>query len=178
MLYFCRFTWFCFFAVLIGYSIYAYPKLPETINIHFDVKGDVDGVGSKQNFFIFISIGIFLLNNLFFMLSLFIKKIPISALSIPWKNYWFLNDERQKKAYQKLETILALSGTYINGVLFFVVFIVSYSSKKPYVQCSGADFLQGNSLWIIFGGLLVLLTCIFLLLKPKQNNTLESKGTN
>jgi uncharacterized membrane protein len=58
-------------AIPFGYAAYVYPSLPDTIPIHFNIKGEADGFGGKDSIFlvpgIMAATGLFtffLLNNI------------------------------------------------------------------------------------------------------------------
>ena len=56
-------------AIPFGYAAYVYPSLPDTIPIHFNIKGEADGFGGKDS--IFLGPGIMAVTGLFtfFLLS-------------------------------------------------------------------------------------------------------------
>lgn len=45
---------------LVGYTGYAYPGLPETIPVHLNARGEVDGFGQKWMFLLLPAIGVIL----------------------------------------------------------------------------------------------------------------------
>lgn len=150
----------------IQFSIY-FDSLPDKVASHFNSSGYADGYMSKGSF-LFLMGGITLfVGGLFVGLSFFLKKLPLSLLNVPNKDYWFVED-RKDKSLELTEIIFSLMG--IATMLFFITIsqlTISYNLQphpKPL-----------EKFWIF---LVAFLTIIFSLVgymyyrfrKPKQNH--------
>lgn len=163
-----RLLWCGLFAALVMQVMNIYPNLPEQIAVHFDIHGEPDGFGDKKTFYILAGGIITFLNLKFFALSLFLKKIPASIVNIPWKTYWFANEERQEVAYRKLREILAMAAVLFNGTFYLLNIIVLRSSTSP-EPCPTGDFIQSNFIWITLVCVTIFITLLFAIVKPPKD---------
>ncbi|BBM84801.1 DUF1648 domain-containing protein [Candidatus Uabimicrobium amorphum] len=163
-----RLLWCGLFVALIVQVVNIYPNLPEQIAIHFDIQGQADGFGDKQTFYTILAIIIAFMNLMFLSLSLLIKKIPASIVNIPWKDYWFANEERQEIAYRKLKEVLAMTGVLINGICYLLNIIILRSSTVC-EACPTGDFIQSNFVWITLSCAAILVILMFVIVKPPKD---------
>ncbi|WP_372367854.1 DUF1648 domain-containing protein [Candidatus Uabimicrobium sp. HlEnr_7] len=168
MIHLFRLLWLGLFIALGAQIMSVYPQLPEQIAVHFNVQGQADAFGGKQEFYIFFSILIAFLNIIFLCISVIIKKIPNSILSVPWKSYWFANEERSNIAYRKLSEILAMAAVLFNGLFYLINLIILRSSTSP-EPCPTGDFIHGNFIWIALSCTTIHLVLSFLIIKPPKS---------
>lgn len=78
--------------VLIGHY---YPRLPDPLASHFGRDGTPDGWMSKASFldFALTLLGIFSL--LFVGLRFWLRKIPVSLINLPHRDYWLAPERRE-----------------------------------------------------------------------------------
>ena len=80
-----------FLLIILGYTFYVYPGLPDTIPVHFNGSGEVDGYGSKITIWllpvisIVMFVGLFILNKYPHMHNYMVNITEENAL----KNYRF-----------------------------------------------------------------------------------------
>jgi len=169
MLHIFRLLWIGLFAAAIYEIVTTYPDLPQQIAVHFDASGQPDSVGEKNVFYAFFVGLLVFLNILFFSISLLIRKIPLSMISVPWKSYWCANEDSTKLMYRKLGEILAMAGVLVSGSSYLINLTVMRCSTSP-APCPTGDFIRANLVWIILGCTFIFLILSFLFLKPKSQN--------
>ncbi len=67
---------------------------------------------------------IFLMNGLFLFLFWGVDRLPVRNLNMPWKKYWFANEERKVLAFEKLRSVLALVGIFLCTTFFITEHII------------------------------------------------------
>lgn len=72
-------------AIPLCYSIYLYPTLPQTIPIHFDISGKVDGYGSRNMIFLSGSMAL-LICGLFYLIKIIDPKKQLQNMGEKWDN--------------------------------------------------------------------------------------------
>jgi len=148
-----------FFALVIvlavGEALYFYPLIPDCMAVHFNASGRADGWGSRDHFFLTMGIVFALLVALFGGLPMLIRRLPVSLINLPNKDYW-LAPERKQQTLDRLIDQLLFVGTMalllLDGVSYFT-FKANLSSKPalPVEWLWGliAAFLIINVIWTI-----------------------------
>lgn len=83
-------------AVASGQLLHYYPKLPETIVVHFGSSGQANGWSGKAGFFTIygaIEAAIVLAGIL---LALFAERMPATFLNMPNRDYWLSPERREE----------------------------------------------------------------------------------
>lgn len=88
--------------IFIGQLVFYYPVLPESVAIHFDAQGRADNWASKQSFLFFQFLLLGFIAFQAFLLPRLLKKLPVSLLNIPNKEYW-TTPERREQTFSILE---------------------------------------------------------------------------
>lgn len=134
----------CFLiGVFLAQCVYYYSALPEKMASHFNAFGEADAWTSKQNFFIFEVVILFLILAQFTLIPYLIKISPISLINLPNKNYWLAKERRD-------ETFSAI-GEYFDwfSILLLTLFIAINQTVFR------ANLLKENlsplAMWLILG---------------------------
>ena len=108
---------------LIAYTLYYLGKLPQTIPVHFNIRGEADGFGSKYTIILFPIIATFL-HTIFF----FIKKLP-HTYNYPVK-ITQKNAEYQYKLAMNLIHLVRISVIGLFGFIEWQMIEVSLGNQK------------------------------------------------
>jgi len=73
-----------------------YPQLPERMASHFDAAGNPDSWMSKKAFVIFELIILSFVVGQFLLVPLLVKKLPVSLVNLPNKDYWMAEERREQ----------------------------------------------------------------------------------
>ena len=144
-----------------GYVAYFYNALPQQVPSHFDFAGKVNHWDAKSFLFpvlLAVQLG---MNLMLYLLALGITKIPPAIVNVPWKQYWFGNEQRKVLSYAKLRSILTYASIMTNFVFLYVIHTV--------IQASGATTIYVPptlGVGVIFASVGVLLASIFLTFRP------------
>lgn len=135
------------------YTILIYPSLPAEIPIHYNLKGEADGWGSKKSIFTFpLMIGPTLL--LTYVLSRFSHFFHIGNFT-----------KSDKKRYTKMSQNMAMINSVIALTLVYSIWMVRRKAK-------GLSALEPWSFYVIIGLIFILsLRLIFQLRKGKNNES-------
>jgi uncharacterized membrane protein len=90
----------------LGQAAYYYPLLPDRVASHFGASGRPDAWSSKESFVKLYLIVVAFITVLFPGIGLVLRKIPVSLINLPNKDYW-LSPERAE------ETIDVLSRQFL-----------------------------------------------------------------
>jgi len=154
------------FLLLLGILqiVSAFPQLPLQVASRFGSDGAADGWSGRNAFTSVYVLSLGGLGLLFFVLYLFIPKIPPKLINMPWKKYW-LAPERKEKALLLVARQLLIMG---NGTLCFVLIIFKSIIAANLVE-EGPPAL-GWGTWVATGAycLFVLgwMVALFWMLKP------------
>jgi len=122
--------------------IYAYPRLPQKVAIHFSASGVADSYSSKITASVWELMIIFSLSILFYLLSKYIHKIPKSFINLPYKNYW-LSSEKETESYKIISNTLLQICSFTNLLLIAVFQLVINANT------TGSLKLSINPLWLM-----------------------------
>lgn len=101
---------------------------PDLVAIHFNAAGVPDGWASKWMNALFFS-GLFLFLNLVYGgLPALIRKIPVSLINVPNREYWFA-PERKESAFKIVALFLAELAVFTNLFLAGIQIILFYANK-------------------------------------------------
>ncbi|HPR65054.1 MAG TPA: DUF1648 domain-containing protein [Thermoanaerobaculia bacterium] len=124
-------------------SIYYYDKMPERMATHFDAAGNPNGWSSRPSFFIlFWSMNAFMM-LIFLLLPKLLKKMPVSLINLPNKDYWF-TPERKDRAFNMMEEYMAWLGVGVMG-LFIAIFQMTFQANLT------PDHKLGSGTWLLLG---------------------------
>lgn len=122
-------AWISLGILVLAYLGGNYGRLPETFPTHFDMAGNPNGWSTRSAFLYTFGSLILLINILFFLPFKWIHMCPSSLINLPNKDYWFSTPERKLIGYEKLKTILSITGAFCNLVFLFCVQIIFQESK-------------------------------------------------
>ena len=139
------------FLSFMGFILYSWPHLPETLPTHFDAAGNPDAWGSKVSILFMPAVGIFI-----YILLTLINLIPHKF------NYLHAITPANAMAQYRMATRLI---RYLKIILVLLFFYISYSTVK--VAGGGAS---GLGLWFlpVFLGMLFIPLMIYFILAAKK----------
>jgi uncharacterized membrane protein len=156
------FIWSLAFIAAVGYLMFIESSLPERLAVHFDISGNPNGFQSESTFITTFYGFIFLLNGLFLTLFFFIGRLPTQNINIPWKDYWFANEERKAAAFEKLRAVLGLVGIFFCAVFLITEHIIyQANTTNPWFT-----FPANGGVLVILILSLFLLAFSFIITKP------------
>ena len=131
-----------FVAVLlaIGQCLYFGPRLPATMASHFGANGQPDGSQSKGAFLGFDLFIVALLTAIFTGMPLLIRRLPVSMINLPNKDYW-LAPERRDESLAFLANQLELIG---GSALLLVVAVMQLAFNA---NLSNAPTMPPTLIW-------------------------------
>jgi hypothetical protein len=97
-----------------------WPRLPERVASHFDLRGEVDGWMSPRAFVITFALVELGLAGVFLALGEMVRRISVKYINLPHAEHW-LAPEREADTRRKLERDLVLLGA---GTLLLFLFVV------------------------------------------------------
>ncbi len=100
--------------ILTMIGIYFGTNIPEIVPVHYDINGDIDAYGKKQNLLMLLAICLVLSIGLYYL-----SKNPQKA-NYPYK----ITDENRESSYRKMQNFIGLL-SLISTFIFFVVFLKS-----------------------------------------------------
>jgi hypothetical protein len=56
--------------------------------------------------------------------------MPTAMINIPWKKYWFATDERKMVAFDKLRSVMGLTGIFICTAFLFTEQVIYQGNTK------------------------------------------------
>jgi len=154
--------WGLAFLAMVGYLMFIEGSLPEGLAVHFDIAGNPNGFQSKSVFITTFYCFIFLMNGLFLALFFLIDRLPSQNINIPWKEYWFANEERKAAAFEKLRAVMGLVGIFLCSVFLITEHIIyQANTTNPWFTFS----INGGVI-VILALSLFLLALSFIITKP------------
>jgi uncharacterized membrane protein len=111
--------------------IYFYPQLPNRMAVHFNASGAADGWGSKDHFFLTMEVVFALLVVLFGGLPLLLRRVPVSLINLPNKDYWFAPERKDQTMDRLISQLLffgAMALLLMDGVMY-LSFHANFSEK-------------------------------------------------
>ncbi len=87
-----RREWILLAIFAVGYAgqiLYAGRVLPDPVASHFNFRGDPDGTMSLRAYLIFMALFGVGLPGFFIGLTKILRKIPVSLINLPHREYWF-----------------------------------------------------------------------------------------
>lgn len=110
----------CLIVVSVMQAAYYYPKLPDTIALHFDGSGVPDGFQSKE-FVLALDVGLVVfLVAVFGGINLAITRAPAYLMKLPNKDYW-LAPQRRAQTHLAMSSLMLWVG-FVTIVLALAVF--------------------------------------------------------
>jgi uncharacterized membrane protein len=123
-------VWGLVFLAMVGYLMFISNDLPDRLAVHFDINGNPNGFQTKEVFMNTFLIFTTLMNVIFLAMFLAIRYMPIALINIPWKQYWFANDERKVVAFEKLRAVMGLTGIFICAAFLFTEQVIYQANTK------------------------------------------------
>lgn len=103
--------------------------LPERVATHFDISGQPNAWSSNlTNTLLFCGLFVFLL-FLFAGIGLLLKKIPVSLINIPNREYWF-TPERRESSVTRVKDFMAQFGFFTNIFIAGILFMTFYANRQ------------------------------------------------
>ncbi|SRR5665213_22950 len=123
-------AWGLVFLAMMGYLFFIESDLPDRLAVHFDINGNPNGFQSKDAFITTFLCFIFFINGLFLAMSWGISRLPTEIINLPWKQYWFANEERKVVAFEKLRAVIGLTGIFVCVTFLFTEQVIYQANTK------------------------------------------------
>lgn len=130
------------FSLFLCQIVYYYPNLPEKVASHFDAFGEADNWMSKQSYLIFQLILFGFTAFITFILPLLLKKLPVSAINIPNRDYW-LAPKRKAETFSIMSRQFEWFGIGLCGLM------ISINQLVVRANLSGQNLSAAS--WYILG---------------------------
>ena len=124
--------------------VHYYPKLPETIAVHFGAGGEANGWNPRLTFMITYGIIEAIIILIAIAAAFLIEKTPTSMINLPNRDYWFSKERRQK-------TIEALSSQVIWFEVVTLAFMIAVAQMIFMVNLRAGPPVLPSDLWVILG---------------------------
>jgi len=124
-------------------AAYYYPRLPDRVASHFDASGNPDdGMSRRSDVAVLMGVTAFVI-ALFLGTEAILRRIPISAVRRPHKDYWFA-PERREATHKALST--EIRGIGCATLVFLAgVFQLSFQANlRP-------DRRLSDGVWVLLG---------------------------
>lgn len=159
-------AWGLVFLTMFSYLFFIQDSLPERLAVHFGVSGQPNGFQSKDVFVITFRSYTLILNALFLGLFLFMNRLLMSLINIPWKSYWSATEERMAEARRKVQSVMGLVGIFI-CVIFLITEHIIYQANaaNPWFV-----FPISGGIVVIFALILTMIALSIVMTKPPAEN--------
>jgi len=107
-------------------AIYYYPRLPDRVASHFDARGQVDGWGTRNEFFAIEGVLMIGLALLTLFVDWLVPRMPASLVNMPNKDYWFAPERRaatNRVMQSWVSTFMLLSLGFVVYVLQLAILV-------------------------------------------------------
>ena len=132
--------------VFLAQNAFYYSKLPERMATHFDASGNADGWMPKDAFLVFGLVLVLLVVGQFLILPVLLKKMPVSLINLPNKDYW-MAPERREETVSILRSYFEWFGCALL-LMFIVINQMAITANLSGARLSGAS-------WLAIGGFIV-----------------------
>lgn len=95
--------------LLVIQALYYYPRMPDQIASHFDMRGKANGWMSKGEFPTLEAAVFCLVGGVFLAVGFLLPKLPVDLINIPHKSYW-LAEERRAETFAYMSRALLWFG--------------------------------------------------------------------
>ena len=134
-------------AAALIHLMHYYPQMSGKVAIHFNALGEADG-WSEKSFFLWINIFLYCFMGLTFLgLGLLMKKIPVSMINLPNKEYR-LSPERKETALSTVANYLYWFGCAT------MLLLLSIQHLVVRINLDGSGNI-GPSIWVPLVGYLI-----------------------
>jgi uncharacterized membrane protein len=124
---------------------YYYPKLPDTLAVHFGTSLEADGWQGKQGFvFAYACVEVGMVAMLL-VIGFVMTRVPIGMVNIPNRDYW-LAPERRK---QTLECVMTQVGWIMVATLAYLIAIAQVILDAN-MRAGGRPPALSRDFWVIF----------------------------
>lgn len=149
---------------------YYYPKLPDTVGIHYGGSGEADRLGSKEYLCMFEA-GLIVFMVIFFAgINILLRYLPGKLMNLPNKDYW-LGPERSAQTKNYIcNWMLVFGGATFIFLLYTFQLVIS-------ANLNGTNKLSGYGFWISLGLYLAYTAISTILLIVKFAKTPVKKET-
>ena len=110
-------------ALAIAQAIFYYPQLPDTVASHFDGAGHPNGWSSKAEFFGVMFGMILVLGVVFLGITRAISRVPVSWISLPYRDYW-LSEERRAETMRFVDNRISWLGV---GTMLLILATIQFT---------------------------------------------------
>jgi uncharacterized membrane protein len=142
-----RFVYMMVLLIGIYQAVRYYPQLPARMASHFGISGAPNGWQSKQAFFTVTGFAVALTFFVSFLLPIFLRTLPSSAINLPNKEYWLATEQRPGT----FQFISAQMGWFGCSVLFLLLYAISQAIRVNLVP--GMQF-AARGMWFMLTGFL------------------------
>jgi uncharacterized membrane protein len=125
-------------------AVFYYPQLPDTVASHFGAHGEANGWSSKQTFFVIYFFALTLVVGIFLLLPALLRRLPISIINLPNKEYW-LAPERREKTLLFLKDQMNRLGVATLSLLIATIHLAIQANLRPTKQMSA------STMWVLLG---------------------------
>ncbi len=144
--------------------VWSFPQLPVQVATHFGADGAANGWSSRNEFALLYVCLLGGLALLFFLIYLFIPRLPPKLINMPSKDYW-LAPERKDESLALVARQLLIMG---NATLCFVMLLFKFIIDANLVEDSPPTLGWGT--WVAAGAYFVFMlgwmVAFFWMLKP------------
>jgi uncharacterized membrane protein len=145
---------FAFFLGIVE-MLYFYAQLPDRMAIHFNASGSADGWGPKDHFFLTMETVFALLVVLFGALPLLLRRLPVSLINMPNKDYWLAPERREQTMGRLVSQLLfvgAMALLLMDGILylcFYANFLEKPTMHPELLWGMIIGFVAINIIWTV-----------------------------
>ncbi|MBI5532863.1 MAG: DUF1648 domain-containing protein [Deltaproteobacteria bacterium] len=118
------------------FAVWAYPTLPATYPVHFDMQGNPNRwvPGNSPEWFLVLGISVFI-NVVFVAISVSLPKMPISIVNVPHKERFLQLPSHQQRSilssFSKMLLTLGLSVNVLMTGLYVMLYEVALQRIRP-----------------------------------------------
>jgi uncharacterized membrane protein len=155
-------VWLAALILVLLFLYSTWGNLPGNLAVHFDLAGRPTGWKEKDAFLGSFLPAVLFLNGTLGLLFVFIGRIPLEWINIPYKARWTSTPERRAGLQARLKVLPALPGFFVNLVLLFVIQVV----RQANVPGAPFQFPINLGVFLILSLGFLLIPSIFLLFRP------------
>jgi len=105
------------------------PYLPERVATHFNIHGEADGFSTVRGYVVMFCVLVLLLNTIFIGVIFLVRKLPVSMINIPNREYWFAA-ERRETTIGRISEYMSLFTCGVNLLLIAVIGLTFYANRN------------------------------------------------
>lgn len=151
-----------------------YPRMPDTMAVHFDASGQADGWSARSSFFGTMAVLHVGISLLMLAVAYLMKVVPMRFMNLPRKEYWSdpdHEDEARDSLYAYMLWFACSTAALLNAIMYMTFRINQYPGQGlglwPWVVL--AAYLLWTAAWVV--------RMIWRFYRiPKEEGEMEAKG--